>query len=247
MKKIEKFVNKVYRLTGDRAPLSYMLPTRHTNRYPLLQFDEDSGTNRELRYSRNQKSVYVDEQDGNAILEPIVFEDGFLNVPKNNQVLQNFLTAHPLNGKTFIEINQEKDASKDLENLTIEVDALIEARKLDIDGLETVYRVAFGRDTSTVSTAELKRDVLVFAKLNPEEFLAVINDPELKFAATVQTFFDEGLLVKKAKGAIHFNTTKNKTRILSVPGGEDVNYYVGGWLKSDEGIESLKMLEKLLK
>jgi len=34
--------------------------------------------NRPLRYARNQKSPFEDEQDGNVILEPIVFEDGML-------------------------------------------------------------------------------------------------------------------------------------------------------------------------
>ena len=114
MKK-EKFVAKSYKLTRDIAPLAYMLPTRHTNRFPLLDFDEETGQNRALRYARNQKSIYEDEQDGNVILEPIVFEDGFLHVPKNNQVLQKFLAVHPLNGKRFVEINKEKDATEVME------------------------------------------------------------------------------------------------------------------------------------
>ena len=99
--KTEKFVDKTYRLTRNAAPLSYMLPTRHTNRFPLLHFNEETGVNRELRYARNQKSIYVDEQDGHVVLEPIIFEDGFLRVPKTNQVLQQFLENHPLYGKRF--------------------------------------------------------------------------------------------------------------------------------------------------
>ena len=105
MKKNQKFVDKTYKLKRDAAPLSFMLASRHTKRYPLLWFDENTGENRALRYSRNQKSVFEDEQDGNAILEPIIFEDGFLNVPKNNQVLQKFLTLHPQNGIKFEEVN----------------------------------------------------------------------------------------------------------------------------------------------
>ena len=48
-----------------------------------MYFDERQELNRALRYARNQKSPFEDEQDGNAIVEPIVFEDGFLSVPKN--------------------------------------------------------------------------------------------------------------------------------------------------------------------
>ena len=47
MKKTAKFTNKAYRLIGDSTPLSYMLPTRHTKRFPILHFDEETGVNRE--------------------------------------------------------------------------------------------------------------------------------------------------------------------------------------------------------
>jgi len=62
-------VNKTYKLTKDAAPLSFMLPTRNSRRYPLMYFDESTGTNRALRYARNQKSPFEDEQDGNAIVD----------------------------------------------------------------------------------------------------------------------------------------------------------------------------------
>ena len=75
-----------------------------------------------------KKSPFEDEQDGNVIVEPIVFEDGFLTVPRTNQVLQKFLHYHPLNGKKFEEVNNEKDAAEVVEALNVQVDALIEAK-----------------------------------------------------------------------------------------------------------------------
>ena len=72
--------DRIYVLKGNTAPLSFMLASRHTRRYPLLHFDNTTQINRELRYARNQKSPFVDEQDNNAIVEPIVFEDGILAV-----------------------------------------------------------------------------------------------------------------------------------------------------------------------
>lgn len=241
----EKFVNKSYKLKEDVAPLSYMLPTRHTKRFPLLWFDEETGENRALRYSRNQESIFEDEQDGNVILEPIVFEDGFLNVSKTNQTLQKFLSIHPLNGTRFVEINKEKDAKKDMEILSVEVDALIEAKKMDIEQLETIGRVLLG-DVSKLTTAELKRDMLVYARNYPHDFLNIIKDPQIKLQSTVQEFFDAGLLQSK-KQSIHFNLEKNKSRMVTIPAGEDPLAMVAEFLRSDEGIESLKLLEKTLK
>ena len=110
-----------------------MLSSRHSARSPLLYFDEEEGTNRPLRYARNQKSPFEDEQDGNAILEPIVFEDGMLTVPKENQVLQKFLHLHPSNGNVFQEINKERDASAELEVVEMEIEAQIEAKKITSD------------------------------------------------------------------------------------------------------------------
>jgi len=245
MKKTVKSVDRVYKLTRDAAPLSYTLPTRNSRRFPLMYFDEVSNTNRALRYARNQKSPYEDEQDGNAILDPIIFIDGMLSVPRTNPVLQEFLSLHPLNGKRFVEVDNERDAAEAVENLNLEVDALIEARNLELEMVENVSRVLFGSDTSKISTAELKRDILVFAKREPKDFLNILNDPMLKLQSKVHRFFDSSLITfRKNKKEVWYNTSSNKTRMLVVPYGEDPYYLVASFLSSDEGIESLKLLEK---
>lgn len=247
MKKNSTPVDKVYKLTRNAAPLTYVLPSKNTRRFPLLYFDEEQNANRPLRYSINQKSPFEDEQDGNAILEPIIFEDGFLSVPKNNPVLQQFLYYHPMNGTVFIEVDNEKDAAAELEKITSEVDALIEARQLTVDQLDIVARVLFGKDTNKMTTAELKRDILVYAKRNPAGFLNVVKDPSLRYQAQVQKFFDNKLLTfKNNKKEVYYNTASNKKKMLSVPYGADPMHVVGSYLQSDEGIDSLKMLEKEL-
>jgi len=238
--------SKVYKLKSG-SPLSYTLASRNHPRFPLMWYDEKNNTNRALRYAVNQKTPFEDEQDGNSIIEPIVFEDGFLTVPKNNPVLQEFLHYHPLNGTVFSEVDREKDATQEVSELNIEVDALIEARQLTIDQIEMLTRVMFGKDPSTVSTSELKRDILVFAKSEPREFLNILNDPELKFQAKVRLFFENKLLtLKNNSKEVWFNTATNKKKMLSVPFNEEPYDAVARFLQSDEGIDSLKMLEALL-
>ena len=247
MKKNQKYVDKIYKLTRDAAPLSFMLPTRHTRRYPLLWFDEETGNQRALRYARNQKSIFEDEQDGNAIVEPIIFEDGFLRVPKTNQVLQKFLALHPQNGHRFVEVNLEKDAAQELDNMNVEIDALIEAKNLEIEQLEHIVRAVFGQDPDTLTTKEMKRDVLVFARRNPDQFLKLLNDPMLKLQSKVEMFISKGLIKwRNNKKEVWFNLPKNKTKILTVPFGEDPTFITASYFQSDDGIESLKLLEKLL-
>ena len=41
-KSTPKFVDKQYKLTRETAPLSLILASRHTTRFPLLYFDEDT-------------------------------------------------------------------------------------------------------------------------------------------------------------------------------------------------------------
>lgn len=247
MKKNVTSTDKIYKLKGDAAPLSYTLPSRNNKRYPLLWFDEENNVNRPLRYAINQKTPFEDEQDGNAIVEPIIFENGFLRVPKNNPVLQQFLHYHPLNGRTFVEVDYEKDATKEVESLTAEVDALVEARQLSIEQLEIVSRVLFGKDPSRYTTAELKRDVLIYAKKDPKGFVNMLNDPMLKLQSNVHVFFENKLLTfRNGRKEVWFNTNSNKKKMLTVPYGEDPYFSVSNFLKSDEGIDALKMLENSL-
>lgn len=248
MKKNTTTVDKTYKLKSNATPISFTLPSRNTSRFPLLYFDEENNTNRALRYARNQKSPFEDEQDGNFILEPVIFDDGFLNVPRTNPVLQQFLHYHPMNGSVFLEVDKTVDAAKEVEDLNFEVDALIEARQLSIEQLEVVSRVMFQKDVTTVSTAELRRDVLIYAKREPKSFLEILNDPLLKLQSNVQLFFAHNLLqFRNGQREVWFNTKSNKKKMMSIPFGEDPYETVALFLKSDEGIEVLKFLEISLK
>lgn len=245
-KKQELFVDKVYKLSRNVAPLSYMLASKNSRRKPLLHFDESEGVNKPLRYARNQKSPFEDEQDGNVILEPIIFEDGFLRVPKENQVLQKFLHLHPDNGTLFHEVNAERDAASEVEKVEIEVDALVAARSLDIGRAEQIARAVLGHKTETMTSSEIKRDVLLFARQYPEDFMDALNDPMLELISKVYDFFSNGLLSYKNNKDVHFNYKGNKKKLLTVPFGEQRDYIVASFLQSDDGLETLKMLENKL-
>lgn len=237
--------DKSYKLKRHMAPLAFMLSSRNTRRKPLLYFDETEGVNKPLRYARNMKSPFEEDQDGNAILEPVIFTDGFLHVPRTNPVLQQFLHYHPDNGHLFEEVDHEKDASADLEIMNYEVDALIEARNLSLERLEQVARVLIGANVTKLTTAELKRDVLVAARRNPEEFLRILNDPMLTLQAKVASFFDKQLLLLKNNKDVYYNTSNNKKKMLTIPFGENRDFIVASFLQSDDGIEALKILDHL--
>lgn len=237
--------NKVYKLTKNAAPLSYMLSTRHSRRKPLLYFD--GKINRALRYASNQKSPFEDEQDGNAILEPIVFENGFLSVPKENQVLQHFLSIHPSNGTVFVEVNKEQDAQGELETMNLEADAILAARSMDISQMEMVARVMLDIDPDRLSSTELRRDMMILAKRYPAVFLEAVEDPEMDMYSKVTLMIQKGILGLRNNGRnVHYNLKNNKKRMMTVPFGEDPKSAIAAYLQSDEGIDVLKLLQSHL-
>ena len=240
--------DRVYVLKSDSTPLSFMLASRNTRRFPLMYFDEEKGVNRSLRYARNQKSPFEDEQDSNAILEPVVFEDGFLRVSKNNPVLQWFLSLHPGFGKIFEELDTEKDAAQEVYNMDVELDAEVAARDMSIDVAESIARVVMGSNVSRMTSAEIKRDIRLYARRNPVEFLDMLDDPMIKLQSLSQRALDENILTLKNKGRdVYFNLKDNKKKMITVPFEEKPVTAISAYLKTDDGIEVMKMLEKKLK
>ncbi len=223
--------------------MSFMLASRNTVAKRLYHFD--GKVNRELRYARNQKSPFVDEQDGNFILEPIIFEDGFLKVEDSNPVLQKFLEVHPDNGSLFVEVDNKRDAQKELDYLELEADALAKARTLDYSMMENVARIALSIDPSRISTSELKRDIIVYAKNNPEEFLSIVNDPNVAHDGLVARLFSYGALIVK-RNAVHYNLSNNKSKMLVIPSDQDAHEAVSSFFMTEEGAEVMATLEKYI-
>ncbi len=236
--------DKVYVLKRKNFPMSLMLNSRNSARNPLLYFDEETGQNRALRYARNQKSPFEDEQDGHAILEPIIFEDGLLAVPKNNQVLQKFLAYHPDNGILFEELDTKKDASDQIDWMMVQLNAQNAAMNLDIATREAIGRILLGARVDNLSSEELKRDVLLYARNNPEEFLDMIDDPELRLQNIAAKALQDNLFaLKNNRRDIYFNLPDNKKKLMGIPFGDDPIKLLTSYLQSDEGIELYKVLE----
>jgi hypothetical protein len=234
MKQSNQLLDRVFVLTKDKAPLSYALPSRNTKRFSLLHFD--GTTNRALRYARNQKSVFEDEQDDKAILEPIIFEDGALIVPATNPVLGKFLDLHPLNGEVFRELNQENEANDDIEMLNIELDAQVMARSMSIDTMESVGRLIYGPSVDKMTSAELKRDIMLYARKYPKQFIELANDPDLEDSAMASKALSNGLFtLRNNNKEIWFNMPGNKRKLMNIQPGEDPVSALTVYFESEEG------------
>jgi hypothetical protein len=239
--------DKVYVLNQDKTPVSFFVQSRSNKRRQLLHFDEEKKINRALRYSKNQRSIFEDEQDGTAILEPIIMEDGQLTVRKNNPILQQFMDIHPDNiangGTLFYEFDPQKIAEEKVHNLNLEVDALIAARSLDIDKMKSIVRVYLDSNVDKMTVAEIKHEVLLFARNYPKDLLDAIDDPDIEVNDIASRAFNEAYVTFRAGKDIHYNLKNNKKKILTVPFGEKKEDVFMSWLKSDEGVEFYQYLE----
>lgn len=239
--------DKVYVLRQDKTPVSFFIQSRSNKRRQLLHYDEDKGVNRALRYSKNQRSIFEDEQDGTAILEPIVMEDGKISVTKNNPMLQQFMDMHPDNlsngGLLFYEFDPQKVAEDSIRDLNLEVDSLIAARSLDLDKMKSIVRIYLDSDVDKMTVAEIKHEVLLFARNYPQDLLDAIDDPDIEVNDIASRAFNEAYVTFRAGKDIHYNLKNNKKKILTVPFGEKKEDVFMSWLKSDEGIEFYQYLE----
>ena len=241
-----EYKDRHYYLADGKEPLSYTIPSRHTQRYPLVWFDPEKGYERELRYATNQKSVFVDEQKGPATLKHIIFTDGVLHVPKNKRSLQEFLAIHPHNGIIFKELDKQVEAIDELEYLELEDDAVGIARTMDVDQLEAILRVESGSAVSNLTSKEIKRDGILFAKKNPALFINLAQDENVVLRNFGIVAVEQNIL-KLTDDNRTFTWASNGRKLMNVPFDENPYSALAAWFKTDEGLEVYKSIEKKLK
>ena len=234
--------DRVYYLQGRKKPLSKII--RSSN---LYYFDKEKGYEREVKYCQNQTTPFVDEMKGDQRLEHIIFRSGSLFVPKEKTVLQKFLSLyHPLKDKVFYEHKPVQIAENQLDWLEFEVQALMIAKDMDIDMAEAIMRVEKGSEVANLSSKELKRDLLLFAKKNPKLFLELTTDDNVQLRNFGIKATEAGI-IKLSNDQRYFKWSTNDRNIMTVPFDEHPYSALAAWFKTDEGMEIYSNIEKRLK
>jgi hypothetical protein len=234
--------DRLYVLKGRNKPLSKSL--RSSN---IHWFDEEKGYERELKLTTNQKTPFVDEMVGDQRLDHIVFRNGQLAVPKNKVTLQKLLSLyHPSKDHLYFENQPEEVAKEEIDELELQVHALNEAMNMDIDMMEAIMRVEVGSKVSKMSSKELKRDLLIYARENPELFLELVDDENVQLRNFGIKATEMGLL-KLSQDQRTFLWGSNDRKLLNVPFDEHPYSALAAWFKTDEGMEIYANIEKQLK
>lgn len=250
--------NKIYKLTGKhaRTPFVRIQGADKPSSRRLLWFDEEKGYERALRYVRNHPSPFIDDQEeskGSLTPGHVVFEKGVLGVDANNVALQAFLDHHPWNEKNggngpikFYEHDPVAIAEAEVQIIISEAEALKAALDADLVTTEAVLRPILGSKVHSSKSEELTRELLIYAKTHPAEFMDDIQNEQLLINNMAYTAFDFGILKLKDNGRTVVWGDSNK-KILSIPFGEDTYQYVGDWFTTDTGVEYLNKVTQRLK
>ncbi len=236
--------DRIYLLNDRRRPLTYTIQSAHHHRSNLLFFDEKTGEQRELRYATNQASPFKDEQKGEATLGHIMFINGELKVSKRLQNLQKLLSLyHPGLNKKYYEFNPVAIAIDELDDIELEIDALVAARSMDIDQMEAILRVEVGSEVSKMKSKEIKRDLMFFAKENPSLFLDLANDENVMLRNFAIQATEAGV-IKLLEDQRTFVWGSNNKKFMTVPFDEHPYSAMAAFFKTDEGLEIYKSIEK---
>ena len=233
--------DRLYYLKGNKKPLSRSLKSAN-----VYYFDKELGYERELKYCQNQKSSFVDEMQGDQRLEHIIFRSGSLFVPKEKTTLQKLLSLyHPHKDNVYYEHKPQVIAENELSLLEMQADAIIAARNLDLDMAEAIMRVEVGSSVSQMSSKELKRDLLIYARKNPRLFLDLLEDENI----VLRNFgikATEARILKLSSDNRTFTWGSNGRKLLNVPFDEHPYSALASWFKTDEGMEIYSNIEKQL-
>ena len=162
------------------------------------------------------------------------------------QNLQKLLSLfHPLKGKIYEEFSAVAEAEYDLGDLDLQIDALIAAREMEVDQAEAIMRVELGSSVSNMSSKELKRDLLLFAKNNPALFLNLANDENVQLRNVAIRASESGIIVL-SQDQRTFSWGSNGRKLMTVPFDENPYSAMAAYFKTDEGVEVFRSVEKNL-
>jgi hypothetical protein len=130
--------------------------------------------------------------------------------------------------------------------MELQIDALNAARSMDISQAEAILRVEVGSKVSDMSSKEIKRDLLLFARRNAKLFMELANDDNVQlrnFAINAT----EANIISLADDQRSFSWASNGRKLMNVPFDENPYSAMAAFFKTDEGVEVFKSIEKKLK
>jgi hypothetical protein len=107
-------------------------------------------------------------------------------------------------------------------------------------------RTEIGSEVIKMSSKEVRRDLIVFARNNPNLFLELANDDNIN-VRNVGIKAVEQNIIKLSNDQRTFTWASNDRKLITVPFDENPYSALASYFKTDEGIEVYQTVEKRLK
>ena len=133
-----------------------------------------------------------------------------------------------------------------MDHLEIELLAMNAANEMDVDFAEAILRVEVGSAVNELSSKELKRDLLLFARRNPQLFIELAQDDNIQLR-NIAIVARENNIINLSSDQRTFTWASNDKKLMTVPFDENPYTAMAAWFKTDEGLEVYKSIEKKLK
>ena len=158
---------------------------------------------------------------------------------------ENFL-KYSFRLQVYFEHKPQEIAENQVDILELEIEALMVARDLDIEMAEAVMRVELGSKVANMSSKELRRDLLLYARENPMVFLELVNDENVMLR-NFGIRAVEMKIIKLSQDQRTFMWGSTNRKLMTVPFDEHPYSALAAWFKTDEGMDVYSNIEKRLK
>lgn len=244
--------------------LSKTLPENSYNRlYPLTYsipsqqevFDHKTKSRRIIRCCAGERSIFKDEQSPNSQVVRLIFNNGVLNVDERDVHKINYLNMCDYNldnenrdprVKAIFRVqnnNEDAKAENDYLDLAFESESI--ARGFSFDEMLDFCR---GANISIDRGAEeIKHDVILLSREEPEYFLEMYNDPVVKRMSLMRKAEEEEVIYfdeNKRQVYIIEGNHKRPVKVFSL--GIDMRRAFAEWSFENEGKETFSHIQKML-
>ncbi len=96
-----------------------------------------------------------------------------------------------------------------------------------------------------MSSKELKRDLLIFARTNPILFMELVRDDNVHLRNVAIRATEAGI-IKLSQDQRSFSWASNNRKLMNVPFDENPYSAMAAFFKTDEGVEIYKSIDKKL-
>jgi hypothetical protein len=105
----------------------------------------------------------------------------------------------------------------------------------------------YGGVIDTMTTPEIKRDILLYARQYPKEFLEMVADPGLQDTAMASRALDAGMFtLRNNNREIWFNIPGNKRKLMNLQPGDDAVSALTVYFESEEGLPVAEVVKNKL-